>query len=616
MATPQYDDEVQIVLASCGPASPFPFKDRRLFLTKENPTVSIGRTSKRDSALQEAQNNAWIDSAVMSRHHAKLEFDVANKRVLITDIGSLHGTFVNGCLLTPHTPKPLAQNDVLKFGIAVERRVQSFPPCTMRVSVKYGTETRPEGKPAVFRVPDDSDYEEDISDDDDPSILNSAAIMLANGFRPVVASEASRGEVIDLTEAHAVDLENDAVFEDGHDDVAPVIPHDKPTHGGDVLGSDQSSPWQSNEGSPPPESHETDVDPSDESHGSESMAEFPDEPILEFDTTSDVGLSHDLHSSGPEESLGSHESHDCGCDATSGEPSVRSPEHLPPASSFKGMSSQELEAELDADAYELMYHPSPDTLRMAYVALPPLGQHLPAPDHVHLPSITRNVGEATVQAGERSFTTQPPEPIKFVTPTQFNRVRLYPKVLHEPVAQPGQTWMSGDIEPCPSPPDPDSLPAFPVASVKVCDETPNSALLASGAKFLTTPPIDDETKPATVSQLDDTSAYLFEQSKKAAETVEASSRRTHVAINDLLEAKGESLKDTAKDQLGRKRKVAELSTSTPEEEQRVTSVPKQPHRTDTDRPVKRIRKAAEVFGYVALGGVAVVSALIATAPNL
>lgn len=41
-----------------------------------------------------------------------------------------------------------------------------------------------------------------------------------------------------------------------------------------------------------------------------------------------------------------------------------------------------------------------------------------------------------------------------------------------------------------------------------------------------------------------------------------------------------------------------------------------PYRPEIPRPTKRLRRAAEVFGYAAIGGIAVMSALIATAPAL
>lgn len=97
MAIPQYCDEgklsslimeagvspsrmltptVLVTLSSVNPPETFPFPSRRIFLTKEKPFMEIGRTSKRNSSLEAAKNNAWFDSAVMSRDHAQLRLDV------------------------------------------------------------------------------------------------------------------------------------------------------------------------------------------------------------------------------------------------------------------------------------------------------------------------------------------------------------------------------------------------------------------------------------------------------------------------------------------------------------------------------------------------------------
>lgn len=686
MATPQYDDEAQVLLFDCGHDPSTAFTDRRLFLTKGNPTVAIGRTSKRDATLEQAQSNAWIDSAVMSRHHAKLELDVANKQVLITDVGSLHGTYLNGVLLTPNMPQPLAQDDMLRFGIAVVRSTQSFPPCTMRVLFKFGTEQRPEGRPAVFRVPDDSDYEDDTSDDDDddPSILNTAATMLSRGFRPSVTVKtfrSERGEVIDLTEANPGDLEDDEyVPEHGPPSTVPgatsatTAAHNELIHEADVPGSDPHSPWQDREDSPLPEPHQTDVDALDELHDSASMSESADEDDLDLDTPSEVDLSHDLHSSELEDSSASHDSPECGCDDMApGKPEPPIAERGPLEFGAKGFSSQDLEAaqSLEEDDYmpataystiglssqeclssqdleaaqnleEEDYMPAtesdanglsslglpaaqdlkvvdymPATLPLSDMSLPPLGMSLPVPDHIHLPPIACNVRETTMHAMDRSTQAFDSGLAKFITPPQSGRVRrLHPLSLHQPVPRPGQTWNSEDVEPSHGLGQSPLTPAFAAAAGNSCDGGPTSGLLASGAKFLTTPPTGDEPKHTIPSPVDDTSAYAFEQSKKAAAVDEASSRRTHVAINDLLEADGERSKNVPKDQPARKRKLADLSSTTPEEEHSAVTAVQQPGKPDAERPAKRLRKAAEVFGYVALGGVAVMSALIATAPNL
>ncbi|EQL03994.1 FHA domain protein [Ophiocordyceps sinensis CO18] len=208
MALPQFSDEVQVVLSAIDPPGPpcVPsLKDRFLLLTKEKPTASIGRTSKRDLSLEPARNNAWIDSAVMSRAHAMLHFHADAKKVCVKDVGSLHGTFYNGVRLATHNSQHLQEGDTLTFGIPVERSMQAFPPCTMRVSIIHGTEPRPENKPVVFRVPDDTDIE-DMESDDDFSVRESTKILHENGFHPAQSGKTSNSVPIDLTS------------EDGEDD--------------------------------------------------------------------------------------------------------------------------------------------------------------------------------------------------------------------------------------------------------------------------------------------------------------------------------------------------------------------------------------------------------------
>lgn len=48
---------------------------RELFLSPNEPSIIIGRSSKRDLALAASRDNAWVDSPVVSRHHAELAFD-------------------------------------------------------------------------------------------------------------------------------------------------------------------------------------------------------------------------------------------------------------------------------------------------------------------------------------------------------------------------------------------------------------------------------------------------------------------------------------------------------------------------------------------------------------
>ena len=172
----------------------------------------------------------------------------------------------------------------------------------------------------------------------------------------------------------------------------------------------------------------------------------------------------------------------------------------------------------------------------------------------------------------------------------------------------------------------------------------SNELVKSGDTFLNTPPTQammPEPSARTKSPvLDDTSAYQFELSKKAAAKMNQSEGTTSRNSED----KG-AANPGPTPALSPKRKAKEISESTPEEERAFQKAeiptdhvlkeprhivaqglaPRQPTlahfvyettQKDLPRPTKRIRRAAEVFGYAALGGLAVVSALIATAPEL
>lgn len=128
--------------------------------------------------------------------------------------------------------------------------------------------------------------------------------------------------------------------------------------------------------------------------------------------------------------------------------------------------------------------------------------------------------------------------------------------------------------------------------------------------------------------LDETSAYQFELSKKAVAATAGKSEQTRTeAYTCAARPPG--------NQSPLKRKAENISE---EEERTVVGPCEEPARTspnslvcaahtgtlkslmdeaaEDSRAAKRLRRAAEVFGYAAIGGVAVMSALIATAPAL
>lgn len=169
---------------------------------------------------------------------------------------------------------------------------------------------------------------------------------------------------------------------------------------------------------------------------------------------------------------------------------------------------------------------------------------------------------------------------------------------------------------------------------------------ASGTTFLNSPPDELPEQPAWHADafLDETSAYQFEVSKKAASAkaaLDAQMERLQ-SLQEDLQTPREVLDDVqTKDSTSwplsqtdgaskLKRKAADISISTPEEEAAVASVAVKATTPEAapstlpvavtskpvaPRPVKRLRRVAEAFGIAALGGAAVMSALIATAPS-
>ncbi|MCB0154242.1 MAG: FHA domain-containing protein [Anaerolineae bacterium] len=73
-------------------------------VTLTKPLISLGRDP--DNLIQ-------IDSTIVSRHHAQLEFTAEGHT--LTDLASTNGTRVNGQRLTPHSPYRLNHNDIIRF---------------------------------------------------------------------------------------------------------------------------------------------------------------------------------------------------------------------------------------------------------------------------------------------------------------------------------------------------------------------------------------------------------------------------------------------------------------------------------------------------------------------
>lgn len=141
-----------------------PFLKRTLLLDGSKPAAPIGRASKVSSkGFIAAHDNAWFESAVMSRNHAEIVADFEKKvtdaytcfeaalltpvqKVYIRDIGSLHGTFVNtmqegaidkklhGC----NELQEITEGAKVTLGVPIVRNNEAFAPTSLRVRITHG----------------------------------------------------------------------------------------------------------------------------------------------------------------------------------------------------------------------------------------------------------------------------------------------------------------------------------------------------------------------------------------------------------------------------------------------------------------------------------------------
>lgn len=61
------------------------------------------------------------------------------KKVVIQDLGSLHGTYLNDEVekMTSEEPRELRNGDSIRFGVSVWRGAESFTPTTVKVGIVF-----------------------------------------------------------------------------------------------------------------------------------------------------------------------------------------------------------------------------------------------------------------------------------------------------------------------------------------------------------------------------------------------------------------------------------------------------------------------------------------------
>ncbi|KAF5975564.1 sarcolemmal membrane-associated [Fusarium coicis] len=674
MAVPEYRDEVSITLSITDPPPSFSFPTRRIFLSKKNPTIEIGRTSRRNGAFEAAKSNAWFDSPVMSRKHALFTLDADKQKLYVKDTGSLHGTYKNDVRLETNVNHEVISGDKLKFGALIERPQDKHYPCAMLVRQTYGS-INPELRGNSFRVPEDSDIESLISDED--QVNNSYEMLRTNKFVPGRVTTSSFGHgPIDLTMDDQYPLSNvrngtEVFVNCPHIQEIPLPKLPEPVS---VLGhefSDLEEEHEEAENDLSPNSMDTD----DSYGGISEDCQSVDYAMSSVAEDSIVDEEEDFaeHDEFEEEQVSTQEpapQANGHIEEATVMASVMSenPEKTPaqplvnPSSTQTPDASQKLDSakltQLDKSHYTWKSDLAPmmSINGTSSLKLPPISEAVF--DKYNHETITHSTAEVVGRKhGKYEFFAA--REANALAALAKPRARLISPV-HQAQVQEHYLLRAGmENKVLGHSEDELQSPA---------DETQPRAsdLVSSGLRYLATPPEHIDTTVLSVEPgLDDSSAWAFQESKKSS-GVEVTTETTervvaHENDTDVVEdgdaqpaealdaaelakpveavepakpveaVAAEPVKTPVPESTATKRKADEVSQLTPEEEQMSDDRQSRPqvHCREVQPsarprhiaalgtpPSKRLRRMAEAVGYVALGGAAVMSVLIATAPAL
>ncbi|KAL7938908.1 hypothetical protein V8C35DRAFT_90714 [Trichoderma chlorosporum] len=595
MALPFLRDQVTVTLTAVNPPPEFPFPTRHLILEPDQ-SISLGRMSKKNNTYAATGGNGWIDSAVMSRSHASLYYDKQHNAVFIRDVGSLHGTFYNDTRLKPHQIQAVKDGDRIRFGIPVDRGSDTCPPCIMQVAVQFGPQDSFQA-PTVFRVPDDTDEEESAEEDDcDDTIRHGLRVLRDNDIRPAKNCIARE----------------------------PVITIDLSDH---EMGS--PAPEDQTESTRSIQDHMTDKAVSDKSHSRipspPGTIDIPDDIPDDISDDDAIFYEEEYEEGYEEEECLSESDDDSHGHSSLGEPSLHRPSRPNPLDGDQHVTlfdAPEVHEEVIFDRFENTCLPPIMNFSLPHAASAP-NQPLPG---VQLPSFFDTFRSQEVPASQNN--------------TTYNHTKE--------TDTPNQSFVSVPMAP------EQAEPKFWPVDVAQSRATESSTLLDSGAEFLKSPlkeHLEGSVRPVEDTlDFDESSAYQFEMTKAILQQQrQQQSPQEQVAQQEqqleqqaeLVNAREDADKpmETTEKAVQNKRKAAEISNMAAEEipfaELNSVQNPSPPsaeprsldrsemdispvdvHSIAEEPQVKRLRKAAEIFGYAALGGVAVMSALIATAPAL
>ncbi|KAG6028068.1 hypothetical protein E4U41_000784 [Claviceps citrina] len=623
---------VQVTLRSVNKNPADHFANRYVLLTKNKTKVDIGRSTKRDATLAAKPNNAWFDSPVMSRAHARLLFSPKNKTVSIMDTGSLHGTYVNNGRVAKYQTQKLASGDVLRFGAPIQKGPDTFQACEMRIVLKYGS-SNPDERPMVFKVPDSSDEENNFSDVDE-TVNSSVAILRRAGMATWRPDQAANNSAIDLTR-------DEVPSANGTDISAKRISLDE------IPSDDQPIPEQNSSKWAPGLVYDDTLDDASEPHT--SVHHCNPSPVIDTDEMYEEWSDDDKERS---DESGRHDGFQYNAAESNSGQSAST--YSQPFNGEKRRtdlktlddSCEKVHAAVeDADPLHAFSDRKPSSqtpnaeLAKLVAGLKPY-YYTSTPSWLY--SKRPNLLEAS--AGDRSTVLD--AKADFFAAREHNRRSYFGHNGTQAETSQGSSEVIAEEGGSPS-----SVPSHcPLSNLfghsRSTTCTTTAALLATEGKFLHSPVVDQNTAHTSNIEavVDDDSAMAYEMSNESVghmdDNVVAVSEveETRSAADDAVEPSQSPPHDAQS--RSRKRKSDKISALVPAEvetgsyqtqdgsSQPVANVESAPLKSDdaqttcvgpmadSGRPSKRLRRAAEILGYATLGGIAVMSALIATAPAL
>ncbi|VUC20229.1 unnamed protein product [Clonostachys rosea] len=624
MEPPKYRDQALVMLTVTNDTHDRQFPSRSITLSADKATTPIGRQSSRRRGLEAASNNFLFDCPVMSRDHATIKLDNDKQEVSIKDSGSLHGTFVNSLRLQDQESKRLLTGDIITFGVNIDRGAEKFRPFEVEATIAFGSDRR-DDLPTVFRVPDDTDVEEISGSEGDNGTGYAQKVLRDNQIRP--APQLPPLSSLDLTPVANVEH-----YKNGESHLLPI---DLTSNASEIYETSDPTPSEI----PAMTSFSTDNNPDgeeymaweDESHSSELDEEFPYESGSdsysseiqspradgngEYNTLPDPGgfFSDEELTSEDGDGLEEHGETTLSTEDSTkmSDPTITIPMTLMESMPLPELSSQESE-QLPPHALRSVREDDRLTAVPLNLMLTQERTHekIGSSQDENLSFVSLEQPSATPDLASQGCRDQVTsifgQKADFFNAREENKKRFASELSpqHEQTAMdaptlPTTSKTSGEKE------------ALSLSSMLI-DECPQenweqfSPLEVSGRNFLNSPLTSDEPPVSNDSGvLNDTSAYTFEISKKVElSQVEPAEKQNKEAIGEETQESPNPLK----------RKAAQISQTTMKEltDDFRAALKAQ----EAAQSPKRLRRAAEVVGYVALGGIAVMSALIATAPAL